>query len=111
MATYLSVARPICAARTVFVRVRAPHRALVSISAIQNVVRKSLRRAGINKAVGGTHLFRHSLATRMVRAHVPMQEIANVLGHRFLSTTEIYAKVDLPSLRSLAVKWPKGGEQ
>jgi site-specific recombinase XerD len=57
----------------------------------------------------GAHQFRHGLATAMLRHGASLGEIGDVLGHRQPQTTMIYAKVDLPALRSLAVRWPGGG--
>jgi integrase/recombinase XerD len=58
----------------------------------------------------GSHLFRHTLATQMLRHGASLDEIGELLRHRSPETTAIYAKVDLASLRSLAVAWP-GGDQ
>jgi site-specific recombinase XerD len=69
-----------------------------------------LRRAGLQPDLKGAHLLRHSLATGMLRRGASMAEIGQVLRHRVPNTTEIYAKVDIKSLRSLALPWPmKGG--
>jgi site-specific recombinase XerD len=51
------------------------------------------------------------LATSMLRSGATMGEIAEILRHRSLNTTEIYAKVDFDGLRSLAQPWPRGGAQ
>jgi site-specific recombinase XerC len=40
----------------------------------------------------------------------PVKEIADVLGHRSLESTTIYAKLDLPSLARVAIAWPGGAE-
>src|SRR5262249_59264514 len=58
----------------------------------------------------GAHLFRHSLATGMLGQGASLAEIGELLGHRSPKTTTIYAKVDLGSLRTLALPWP-GGER
>jgi site-specific recombinase XerD len=57
----------------------------------------------------GAHLFRHSLATRMIRHGASISEISEVLRHQFPSTTQIYAKVDIEALRKVALPWPGGG--
>ena len=44
----------------------------------------------------------------MVRAGVPLPEIGQVLRHRSLASTAIYARVDLEALRRLAQPWPGG---
>jgi site-specific recombinase XerD len=53
----------------------------------------------------GTHVLRHTAATRMLRAGVSMKEIADVLGHRSIDTTTIYTKVDLDALAAVALPW------
>ena len=109
LATYLRQGRPRCVTRRLFVRMRAPHREFASSGAICSVVKRALQRAGLNPASKGAHPLRHSLATDMLRQGASMAEIGQVLRHRLPSTTEIYAKVDLEALRSLAPPWP-GGE-
>ena len=54
--------------------------------------------------------FRHTLATRMLTAECPIKTIGDVLGHRHLQTTTIYAKVDIEALRALALPWPGGAQ-
>ena len=65
--------------------------------------------AGVKSVRKGAHLFRHSLATAMLRRGASLDEIGQVLRHQDPNTTAIYAKVDLDSLRRLAVPWPGGG--
>ena len=36
-----------------------------------------------------------------------LKAIADVLGHQSIDTTAIYAKVDLPHLRTVALPWPR----
>ncbi len=104
VAGYLRRGRPATAeGRTVFVRVRAPHQALSS-TAVTNVVWAAGQRAGLGQL--GAHRLRHTAATQMVRAGVPLPEVGQVLRHRLLLTTAIYAKVDREGLRLLARPWP-----
>lgn len=106
VAAYLRRGRPPTAqARTVFVRVRAPHRPLTS-AAVTNAVLAAASRAGLPAVTA--HRLRHTVATQMVRAGVPLPEISQVLRHRRLLTTAIYAKVDRENLRCLARRWPGG---
>jgi site-specific recombinase XerD len=51
-------------------------------------------------------LFRHSLATTMVRRGATFAEIGQVLRHRSPNSTAIYAKLDFASLREIALTWP-----
>ena len=105
---YLRYGRPRCSSRRVFIRIRAPHKGFSSSVAICNIVRRALVRAKLNPAFKGSHLLRHSLATRMLRGGASLAEIGEILRHQRLNTTQIYAKVDLSALRALAQPWPGG---
>ena len=110
IAAYLRQDRPRCTTRRVFIRNKAPHRSFGHPSSISTIVCRALGRAGLQPDLKGAHLLRHSLATGMLRRGASMAEIGQVLRHRAPNTTEIYAKVDIKGLRSLALPWPmKGG--
>ena len=83
-------------------------RSLVAIGrgGVASIVRRSCVRAGIAEV--GTHRLRHTMACEMVRMGVPLPEIGQVLRHRSLTSTAIYARVDLDHLRQLAQPWPLG---
>ncbi|MGH3755948.1 MAG: site-specific integrase [Pseudonocardiaceae bacterium] len=106
LAAYLRGGRPRVDDRTLSVRARAPHGPL-GAGGVKTVVRGACDRAGLPRV--GAHRLRHTAATEMLRAGAPLSEIAQVLRHRSLSTTAIYAKVDLAALRPLALPWPGGG--
>jgi site-specific recombinase XerD len=108
LANYLKQLRPSCACRRVFIRSAAPHEGFSDSAAVDIVVQRALRRAGINPPTRGAHLFRHSLATQMLRNGASMSEIAKILRHQSERSTAIYAKVDLGALRSIAHPWPGG---
>ena len=108
LAAYLLHGRPRCSTRRVFVRTRAPYRELANASSVCTIFGRALKRAGLNPAFKGTHLLRHSLASTMLRQGASLGEIGEILRHRLPSTTEIYAKVDLEGLRTLAQPWPGG---
>jgi site-specific recombinase XerD len=106
MAAYLRRGRPVTAqGRTLFVRVRAPHRPLSS-GGVTSAVMGAASRAGLGRV--SAHRLRHTVATQMVRSGVPLPEVGQVLRHRRLLTTAIYAKVDREGLRRLARPWPGG---
>ena len=109
LARYLSHGRPRCSSRRVFIRIKAPHEGFSSSVAICNIVRRALVRVKLNPVFKGSHLLRHSLATQMLRGGASLAEIGEILRHQRLNTTQIYAKVDITALRSLALPWP-GGE-
>src|SRR5205807_10603229 len=102
---YLQAARPSSDCRKVFLRTRAPHRALTS-TGVSQIVMSAARKAGLPPL--GAHRLRHTAATEMLRSGAPLLEIGQVLRHRSLRTTAIYAKVDRTALRTLALPWPGG---
>ncbi|MGI9097327.1 MAG: site-specific integrase [Solirubrobacteraceae bacterium] len=102
--SYLRDGRPSSAQdRSLFVRVKAPHRGLTS-GGVTQVVVSAGRRAGLGPI--HAHRLRHSAATQMLRAGGSLEEIGQVLRHRAALTTAIYAKVDRDALRELARPWP-----
>jgi integrase/recombinase XerD len=106
LTAYLRRGRPESAeCRTVFMRVKAPHRAL-SDGAVKGVVAAAARRAGLGRI--GSHRLRHTVATQMLRAGASLTEIGQLLRHRYALTTAIYAKVDHKALRTIARPWPGG---
>ena len=106
---YLSRGRPRCSSRRLFIRTKAPLKGFSSSVAICNIVRRALVRTELNPKFKGSHLLRHSLATRMLREGASLSEIGDILRHRRLNTTQIYAKVDLAALKAIVPPWP-GGE-
>ena len=109
IADYLKDARPrVSSNRSVFLRSQAPIRSLTNLSTVSTVVRRALARAGIDSPRKGAHQFRHALACEMLRQGASLPEIGQILRHRSSQTTAIYAKVDLASLRSVALPWPGG---
>ncbi len=72
------------------------------------MIQRNLARAGIQAPTNGAHQFRHALATEMLHDGASLAEIGEVLRHRNPETTKIYTKVDLDSLRALALPWPGG---
>ncbi len=93
--------------REVFLSTRGPFKPLSGL-ALSHIVRQYLDQAHIKVARGGTSTLRHSWAIRALAQDVPMKAIADVLGHRCLDTTFIYAKADLKALRQVAMPWPGG---
>jgi site-specific recombinase XerD len=110
LAAYLREGRPKTSGnRFLFLRARAPLVEFKDQQSVGAVVKYALRRAGIHSPRNGAHQFRHSLASKMLRKGCSLSEIGEILRHQSQNTTAIYAKVDLPSLRTLALPWPRGG--
>jgi site-specific recombinase XerD len=107
LAAYLQDGRPDTDANTVFVCSHAPFRAFGSHCAVSLIVSRAFQRAGIIRpSRGAAHLLRHSLATALLRQGASLQDIADVLRHRSITTTQIYAKVDVTALQEIAQPWP-----
>jgi len=94
--------------REVFLRALAPIGPLTS-DGISAVVWSACSRAGVPPV--RAHRLRHSLACQMVGAGVPLPEIAEVLRHRSIISSSVYARVDVEGLRAVAQPWPGGAER
>lgn len=108
---YLKNTRPRSQHPHVFLTSRAPYHALAHSNALSAMVERHLRKAGIEVVSKGAHAFRHGFATRMLQEGHSLKAIADVLGHRHLTTTFIYTKVDFNSLKEVALRWPKEAVQ
>lgn len=98
--------RPETRLREVFLSVKAPHFPVTGQD-ISIIVRKHMTNAGVKKPKNGSNTLRHSWAIRALAQDSPMKAIADVLGHRCLNTTFIYAKADLKMLRQVTMPWPE----
>lgn len=103
LAQYLQDGRPPCSHRMVFVTERAPRKPIPA-DLVGDVVRRACWRGGW--PVVPAHRLRHALATDLLAKGTPLVDISQVLRHRDLATTAIYAKVDMLSLRLVAQPWP-----
>ncbi|WP_158514395.1 tyrosine-type recombinase/integrase [Sphingopyxis macrogoltabida] len=109
IAAYLQSGRPVSDRRQLFLKAYPPHSGFPPTSGIRDIAGRALRRAGISDiAHRGSHIFRHSLATELLRSGAALTQISQVLRHKDHDTTRIYAKVDLASLRTLSQPWPGG---
>lgn len=103
LAEYLAEVRPQTSLQSVFISCKAPRRG-IRPDLVSDVTRRACDRAGLPRV--GAHRLRHTLATEMLRRGVKLVDIGQVLRHRDLATTALYAKVDLTTLRSIALPWP-----
>ena len=90
-----------------FVTARPPYRQ-ISGPTVSDIAKRALRRAGVTVPRPGAHVFRHTVASQMVRRDVPMKTVADLLGHARLGTTAIYTKLDRETLATIAMPWPGG---
>jgi integrase/recombinase XerD len=90
----------------IFEPLRGPFTAERSYTHVLNSIRYAFGLAGINDR--GAHSLRHTAATEMVNAGASFKDVADVLGHKSVTTTFIYAKLDMKSLMRVALPWPGG---
>ena len=109
LADYLTKGRPPSSERLVFLNHHPPYPPLRATAVLSGFVNSLLKQAGIPAPCTGAHVLRHTLATGMVCHGATFKDVADILGHRSLTTTGIYAKLDLPTLAQVALPWP--GEQ
>lgn len=106
LAIYLRDRGP-SSSRRVFLRRFAPRVGLSNPTAVCVVAREAMRRAGVQlPGRVGAHVFRHGLATKMIQRGAALAEISQVLRHRSIDSTQLYAKVEFETLRSVALPWP-----
>jgi integrase/recombinase XerD len=103
---YLKRGRPRGSTDHLFLRIGVLEGEPLDSACVRSAVRLAYARAGFPKHYTGTHRLRHTAATRLVVRGATAKEVADVLGHADLGSTAIYAKVDLPRLRAVALPWP-----
>ena len=104
IAAYLKHERPKTSNRAVFVRHVAPRDIPVGPDLVRKTIRQAFARAGLPYT--RSHLLRHTMANRLLASGSSLKEVADVLRHRSLNTTMIYAKLDSRKLCEVALPWP-----
>lgn len=101
---YLRFERPRTTSPAVFVRHIAPRDLPIGPDAVRRVIRDAYRRIGLTH--GRSHALRHTMARRLLAQGSSLKEVADVLRHRSLNTSLIYAKLDSERLLAVALPWP-----
>ena len=101
---YLEQERPKTRNRAVFVRHQTPRGEPVGPDLVRKAIRQAFAHAGLPYT--RSHLLRHSMANRLLAGGASLQEVADVLRHRSLNATMIYAKLDSRNLAEVALAWP-----
>jgi len=104
IAAYLKHERPKTSNRAVFVRNVAPRDEPVGPDLVRKTIRQAYGRACLPYT--RSHLLRHTMANRLLAGGSSLKEVADVLRHRSLNTTMIYAKLDSRKLAEVALPWP-----
>jgi integrase/recombinase XerD len=107
---YLRRGRPACKSPFVFVLHRPPVGRSLSPANVSDIAWRMGERANLPKPVRGAHVLRHTFASRLLCAGASLKQVADLLGHRSIDTTTIYAKVDFKILSRVALPWPGAKE-
>jgi site-specific recombinase XerD len=78
----------------------------LSSRAVSQVASRALQDAGLQTPRPGAHLLRRTLASHLVQRGLSLKAVADLLGHRSLDTTRIYAHVNHSMLLEVARPWP-----
>lgn len=108
LAAYILDERPVSNDDHVFLRSVAPHTQLADHASIYSVTAKTIRKAGVTDVKVGTLFLRHSAASRLLRAAVPLPTISAVLGHSSPESTNLYMSVDEDRMAECVLAVPKG---
>lgn len=107
LADYLSHGRPAHAlGRELFVTTRTPFSRFSASSAVRRILHKAARRAGVSAPFLGTHVLRHTYASRQLGLGTPIKVIGDVLGHQDPKSTSVYTRVSSDALRELSLPVP-----
>jgi site-specific recombinase XerD len=104
LADYIQHERPATPNPAIFVRQMKGRNYPITSTAIQKVIKRACRRVDLPHS--SAHALRHTLACRLVESGSSLKEVADLLRHRSLTTTLIYAKLDSPKLLAVALPWP-----
>jgi len=104
IAAYLRDERPKTQHRMVFARHMTPRERPIGPDLVRKTIRQAYARAGLPHT--RSHLLRHTMASRLLAGGSSLKEVADVLRHRSLNTTLIYAKLDSGRLVEVALPWP-----
>ncbi len=104
MVAYLKRGRPRSGSDRLFLRHRIPFGQPLEAHHVRGAIRRAFQRCGIGAT--GTHVLRHTFATRLHRKGTSLKVVADWLGHRSIDTTSRYARVNLEELRTVAQPWP-----
>ena len=104
---YIDRWRPTSVCPQVFVVHRAPINQSVTTKTVCTAMHRAYQRCGFPESWCGTHRLRRTFATRLYARGVNLKQIADLLGHRHITTTTRYAQTDLTGLRAVAQPWPR----
>jgi integrase/recombinase XerD len=102
---YIINGRPETKHRNIFVRHHAPDRPLVHNSLYEIFIRQ-IKKSGLPIPLNGPHCLRHSLAIHLLQKQTPIKTISDILGHKNISSTFTYLRLNTEDLRGVALQFP-----
>lgn len=107
LADYLKRGRPPhTASRSLFVTMRTPFARLACSVTVRHILGTAAHRAGVTAPFLGTHVLRHTHASRQLDFGTPTKVIGDILGHRDPASTSAYLRVPGDRLRALSLPVP-----
>lgn len=105
---YIKNVRPETSFKNIFIRLRKPHIPYSVNDHFGDKVGTYFKIAGVNTdgKHHGFHSLRHSVATNLLGANIPVNEIATILGHTSAASTKTYIWSDIEHLRAAALEVP-----
>jgi|694.fasta_scaffold101953_1 integrase/recombinase XerD len=105
IAKYLVHGRHQSTSRSLFLRHKTPFNEQITTRAVYKLVGRAMDRAGLYQHFKGPHILRHAMASRLQESGASLKEIADLLRHKHLQNTAIYAKANQKELRAIALPW------
>jgi integrase len=103
---YVRSGRPMCDCPEVFVRHNAPVGPFSDQDHLHDIIVRCARAAKVPlgpERRHGMHSLRHTLATKLMEDHTPIEQIAQILGHQSPESTGVYLKASLGLLAECAL--------
>jgi len=81
----------------------------LSVRSVERMIEKYRKIAGITTRIG-PHVLRHSFATDLLTNGADLRSVQEMLGHKNISTTQIYTHISNPKLREMHAKFHSGNK-
>lgn len=108
LAKYLRHGRPPhTPTRHLFVQMKVPFGAITASSAVRHILIKHAKVAGIQAPYLGSHVLRHSNASRQLDVGTPARVLSDILGHRDSQSVSAYVRIATQSLREVSLPVPR----
>lgn len=104
---YIKHGRLKTASENLFIRHTVPYGISLNTEQVRGAIRRAYARAGIPRSITGTHILRHTAASKMHQSGATIKQLADVLGHHSIDTTIFYTKINIPELKNIISPWPE----